>query len=182
MSRRLPRVMELKNSTGVLPSTPLILQQSTHEASGIPGRTIAALKEDSAGSYKPDGSCQNLGSQDHSRETRKEPSVFIAASGSRVLEAHDDLVQAKCPSHSDDGCTSTDNGISECEETIERTEKTRQEMGAAWVAARHVQGVRVVNPIPPPFPVIEIFEEEDDCGFPKFQCGRWIAYMSAAND
>jgi hypothetical protein len=52
-------------------------------------------------------------------------------------------------------------------------------MRVAWVTARHVQRVRVVDAIPPPpFPDDTFSEDVDDCGFTEFKWGKWIAYVS----
>jgi hypothetical protein len=52
-------------------------------------------------------------------------------------------------------------------------------MRVAWVTARHVQRVRVVDVMNPPrFPDDSFFFEEDDCGFKQFNWVKWLAYVS----
>jgi len=71
------------------------------------------------------------------------------------LQAHDDLTRAEgSQSGSGDQAQATrkTDNIDECEETIAETERRRKNVRVAWVTWRHVQRVRVVDAVPPPFP------------------------------
>lgn len=96
------------------------------------------------------------------------------------LQAHEDLNEAKeCAVDGDNSDEDLKNdAINDRAGHIESMERTRQSLRAAWVTTRHVQRVRAVNAVPPP-PVQreEFFIEKDDCGYPEFQWGRWIAYV-----
>lgn len=93
------------------------------------------------------------------------------------LEAHDDLARAR--EYTDDMVTGekTQGDTAKFEEKIERMEREREETRVAWITARHVRRVRVVDSRCPQFPNVEFFETPD-CGYPKFQWARWVAYVS----
>lgn len=88
------------------------------------------------------------------------------------LEAHDDLTRAR--EYTDDSVTGEriQGNTGKFEERIERMEREREETRVAWITARHVQRVRVVDSRYPQFPNVEFFETPDDCGYPKFQWAR----------
>ncbi len=97
------------------------------------------------------------------------------------LQAHEDLTHAKnltldSDSEEQDARRET---VNDCAEHIKDMERKRQSMRAAWITARHVQRVRIVEPLStPPFPDEDFFVKMDDCGYPEFQWGKWIAYVS----
>jgi hypothetical protein len=97
------------------------------------------------------------------------------------LEAHDDLVRVQDTHNANDDNETTarkDGDIDNAEQHVQDLENKRHNMRVAWVTARHVQRVRAVDTIPPPpFPDDSFFEEKDDCGFPAFNWGKWIAYV-----
>ncbi|PVH70925.1 hypothetical protein DL98DRAFT_472213 [Cadophora sp. DSE1049] len=94
------------------------------------------------------------------------------------VQAHEDLEEAR----GGDGGNGEDgdlrnNKIDGCTDHIEEMERKRQSIRVAWVTTRHVHRVRVADAVPPPpFPDDEFFIAEDDCGYPEFQWGKWIAY------
>ncbi|CZR69087.1 uncharacterized protein PAC_18988 [Phialocephala subalpina] len=93
------------------------------------------------------------------------------------LEAHDDLQRAedgKNASDDEETAARKREGVDKCEEQMEQMERSRQNMRVAWVTARHVQRVRVVDAVPSQqFPEDPFFEQEDDCGFLEFNWGKW---------
>jgi hypothetical protein len=96
------------------------------------------------------------------------------------LEAHDALRRAQIADDGDDaGVERRKRDVNDREDHVAEIERRRQSMMVAWVTARHVQRVRVVDAIPPPpFPEDSFFEKQDDCGYTEFQWGKWIAYVS----
>ncbi|KAH7400410.1 hypothetical protein BKA64DRAFT_481465 [Cadophora sp. MPI-SDFR-AT-0126] len=95
------------------------------------------------------------------------------------LQAHEDLEEAigDDESNGKDGDLSNDR-IDGCTDHIQEMERKRQGIRVAWVTTRHVYRVRAVDANPPPFPDDEFFIVNDDCGYPEFQLGKWIAYKA----
>lgn len=91
------------------------------------------------------------------------------------LDAHDELQQAQnCHQNEDDA----DRGDAEAKQKrVDDMEERRKSMRVAWITTRHVQRVRVVDNIPPPFPADSYFEELDDCGYPAFNWTKWIGHV-----
>lgn len=98
------------------------------------------------------------------------------------LEAHEDLERAEGSSTNAIGkgeAGKKDGNTDKCEKHIEELERARLGMKVAWMTARHVPRVLVVNVFPPPlFLEGSFFERKDDCRFTEFELGEWMAYVS----
>jgi hypothetical protein len=149
--------------------------------SGVPDKAIAILQGTVEAIVHPKSAIKQAATKKTAGKLAKSNPYLSRRADLEFLQAHDDLIRAEgSRSWSDDeeaAARKADN-IDECEETIAEMEKRRKNMRVAWVTARHVQRVRVVDDVPPPFPDQSFFYEQDDCGYPEFKWGRWIAYVS----
>jgi hypothetical protein len=149
--------------------------------SGVPDKAITILQGTVGAIVHPKSAIKRAATKKTAAKLAKSNPYLSRKADLEFLQAHDDLIRAEgSRSGSDDEAAAArkaDN-IDECEETISEMERRRKNMRVAWVTGRHVQRVRAVDAVPPPFPNESFFYEQDDCGYPEFKCGRWIAYVS----
>ncbi|KUJ18508.1 uncharacterized protein LY89DRAFT_582089 [Mollisia scopiformis] len=169
---------ELDNSPAF--NTSKFLNRTRIGNSGIKGKALGLVQEAAAAIVHPKEAIKTRATKKTAGTLAKSRPYLSRKADLDFLEAHDDLEQAegRRDDSDDEGAFDRKNeGINQCEERIENMETARQNMRVAWITARHIQRVRVVDAIPPlPFPDDNFFEQEDDCGVLEFNWGKWIAY------
>lgn len=170
-------IEELNESPAFNPSK--FLNRARIEHAGLPAQVISTVQSTAAAIINPKKVIKSQATKKTAGTLAKSRPYLSRKADLDFLEAHDDLVRAEDSRGEEDG---EEHGkrsdINQCEEHFEELEKRRQSMRVAWMTARHVQRVRVVDPIAPPFPDDSFFEQQDDCGFTEFNWGKWIAYVS----
>jgi len=172
-------VEELNDSPAF--NTSKFLNKSRIGASGVPAKVVAILQGTANAIIDPKAAIKYRATRKTAWKLAKSRPYLSQQADLDFLEAHDDLMRAQ-DTHdaNDDNKTAArkDGDIDDAEHHIQDLENKRHNMRVAWVTAQHVQRVRVVDAIPPPpFPDDSFFEEKDDCGFPAFNWGKWIAYV-----
>jgi hypothetical protein len=157
------------------------LNRSRIGPSGIPDKAIAILQGTANAIVNPKAAIKSRATHKTAGKLAKSRPYLSRQADLDFLEAHDDLVRAKDTQDGDDDdetAAKKDGDIEDRTQHIQALEDKRHNMRVAWLTARHVQRVRVVDTIPPPpFPDESFFMEKDDCGFPAFNWGKWIAYV-----
>ncbi|TVY81863.1 hypothetical protein LSUE1_G007993 [Lachnellula suecica] len=174
-------VEELNDSPAF--NTSKLLNTSRIGPAGLPDKAIALLQSTAHAIIDPKAAIKSRATRKTAGKLAKSRPYLSRQADLDFLEAHDDFVRAKedMTNGNDDDETAAqkDGDIDHCAQHIQDLEDKRQSLRVAWVTARHVQRVRVVDAIsPPPFPEESFFVEEDDCGFPEFNWGKWIGYVS----
>ena len=173
-------VEELNDSPAF--NTSKFLNKSRIGPSGIPDRVIAFVQGTAHAVIDPKGAIKYRATRKTAGKLAKSRPYLSRQVDLDFLEAHDDLVRVQDTQNSNDDEATTarkDGDVDDCEQHVQALEDKRHNMRVAWITARHVQRVKVVDTIPPPFPDDSFFEEKDDCGFPAFDWGKWIAYVSS---
>jgi len=159
------------------------LNRSRIGPSGIPDKTIAVLQGTANAIINPKAAIKSRVTHKTAGKLAKSRPYLSRQADFDFLEAHDDLLRVKDTQDGDNDEEMTarkDGDIENRTQRIQALEDKRHNMRVAWVTARHVQRVRVVETTPPsPFPDESFFVEEDDCGFPAFNWGKWLAYVSS---
>lgn len=96
------------------------------------------------------------------------------------LQAHDNLSQVtsrRASSKASDN--DTDDAAGKARREVEKLEDHRQSLKAGWTTSRHVDRVRVVQNMLPPFPNRESFVERDPAGNNvRYRWEKFIGYVS----
>lgn len=148
--------------------------------SGVPDEAIATLQSTVEAIFHPQSAIKRAATKKTAGKLAKSNPYLSRKADLEFLQAHDNLIRAegsRSGSDDEEAVARKADNIDECEETIAEMER-RKNMRVAWVTGRHVQRVRVVDVVPPPFPDESFFYEPDDCGYPEFKWGRWVAYVS----
>ncbi len=173
-------VDELNESPAFNP-TKFLNRQRVGQA-GLPAKAVSAIQSTIEVVSKPKKAIKSAATKKTAGTLAKSRPYLSRKADLDFLEAHDDLERAEGSRDNPDGggeVAEKNENIDECEEHIEELERARLEMRVAWMTARHVQRVRVVNIFPPPiFPEETFFERQDDLGFSEFDWGKWIAYVT----
>lgn len=173
---------ELENSPAF--NTSKVLNRARVGSLGITSKAIGFVRSTASAIIHPKTALKTRATRKTAGTLAKSRPYLSRQADLDFLEAHDDLQKALgMRDGNDTGETAEDKrkGIDQCEEHLENLERTRQNMRVAWVTARHVQRVRVVDAITPQFPEDNFFEQEDDCGFTEFNWGKWLAYVRFLN-
>ena len=158
------------------------LNQARRGPSGYAGKVVAMVRGTANVIINPKAAIKLRATQTTAGKLAKSHPYMSRKADLEFLEAHDDLRRVENKhSESDDEETviRRQGNIDQGQERVKGLEKRRQNMKVAWVTARHVLRVRVVDTTPTPFPDDNFFEEKDDCGFTGFKWGKWIAYVSS---
>ncbi|ESZ90497.1 hypothetical protein SBOR_9127 [Sclerotinia borealis F-4128] len=140
-------------------------------------RTKKALRGTADAIIHPVASAQSRATRETAGELAKSRPYLSNQANLDFLEAHDDLQQARDAQNTSKITTQENqDNIDHCEEKVQAIERKREEMRVAWVTDRHVQRVRAVDKVPPPFPPDRYFETQDDHGFTEFNWAKWIGY------
>lgn len=173
-------VDELNESPAFNP-TKFLNRQRVGQA-GLPAKVVSAVQSTIEAVLNPKKAIKSAATKKTAGTLAKSRPYLSRKADLDFLEAHDDLERVEGSRVNADGkgeVVEKNGNIDECEEHIEELERARLEMRVAWMTARHVQRVRVVNVFPPPiFPEESFFERQDDLGFTEFDWGKWIAYVS----
>lgn len=174
-------INELDNSPAF--NTSKFLNRARIGTSGLRGKAVDLVQGTADAILNPKEAIKTRATKKTAGSLAKSRPFLSRKADLEFLEAHDNLERAE--ERRRDGTDDEDNAarrkasVDGCEERVESLERARQNMRVAWITARHVQRVRVVDSIPPaPFPDDSFFEQEDDCGFLEFNWGKWIAYVS----
>jgi hypothetical protein len=174
-------IEELNESPAFNPAR--FLKRARIGQAGLPARAVSVVQGAIEVIVNPKAAIKSRATRKTAGKLAKSRPYLSRKADLDFLEAHDDLQRAEgSRSRIDDEeeAAQKDGNIGQCEEHIAELERWRQNMRVAWVTARHVQRVRVVDAVPPlPFPDETFFEQQDDCGFTEFNWGKWIAYVSA---
>ena len=128
-----------------------VSQQSPHWCIRSPDKTIVVLRSIAEASVNPKGAIKAHAKRKAAGKLAKSPYLSRRAD----LEFLKPMRSWGANSSSDDekNVAKKIGNIDQCEETIAQLEKRGQSTRVAWVTARHMQKVRVVDAIPPlPFP------------------------------
>jgi len=173
-------VEELDNSPAF--NSDKFLNRARIGPAGLPDKVIAAVQGTADIIISPKTAIKTRATRKAAGKLAKSRPYLSRKADLDFLEAHDDLHRLegeRSGGNDEETGARIDEDVNQVEDRINDMELTRQSMRVAWVTARHVQRVRVVDAIPPPpFPDIKFFEKSDACGYPEFQWGRWIAYVS----
>ncbi|TVY39143.1 hypothetical protein LOCC1_G007326 [Lachnellula occidentalis] len=172
-------VEELNDSPAF--NTSKLLNKSRIGSSGFPDKIIGLLQSTANAVLDPKEAIKSRATRKTAGKLAESHPYLSRQADLDFLEAHDNLARAQNTQNSnfdEAGTAQRDEDIDDCEEHVRALENKRHDMRVAWITARHVQRVRVVDSIPPPFPDDSFFEYQDDCGFPAFDWGKWIAYKA----
>lgn len=161
-----------------------VLNKARIGPSGISDKAIAFIQGTADALVNPKAAIKQRATRNAARKLAKSNPYLNRKADLDFLEAHDDLEKAKGAEdkgHGERELERRRQDISDCGDRVEELERRRQSMRVAWITARHVQRVRVVDAVPSlPFPENSFFEKTDDCGYTEFQWGKWLAYVSSA--
>jgi hypothetical protein len=170
---------ELENSPAF--NTSKFLNRARLGSSGFASKAIDLIQGTASAIVNPKAAIKSRATRKTAGTLAKSRPYLSRKADLDFLDAHEDLErerESRNGNDDDETAAKKKKGIGQCEDRLEDLERTRQNMRVAWVTARHVQRVRVVDAIPPPpFPEDSFFEQEDDCGFMEFNWGKWIAYV-----
>lgn len=174
------RIEELNESPAFNPSK--FLNRARIGQAGLPARAVSAIQDTAEAIVNSKAAIKVRATRKTAGTLAKSRPYLSRKADLDFLEAHDDLERAEGARgwiNDKEEAARNDGNIGQCEEHIAEMERGRQNMRVAWVTARHVQRVRVVDAVrPPPFPDESFFEQQDDCGFTEFNWGKWIAHVS----
>jgi hypothetical protein len=173
-------VDELNESPAFNPTK--FLNRQRVEQAGLHAKVVSAVQSTIEAVLNPKKAIKSAATKKTAGTLAKSRPYLSRKADLDFLEAYDDLERTGGSSNNAVGkgeATEKDGNIDQCEKHIEELERARLGMRVAWMTARHVQRVRVVNIFPPPpFPEESFFEKQDDRGFTAFDWGKWIAYVS----
>jgi hypothetical protein len=159
------------------------LNKARIRSSSIPDKAIALTQEAAEALVNPKAAIKRLVTRSAAGKLAKSNPYSTRKADLDFLDAYNDLKRAELPGgreFTEEESETKRRNINHFEDRIEEMKHRRQSMKVAWVTARHVQRVRIVDAIPPPpFPEDSIFETTDDYGHAEFQWGKWIAYVSS---
>jgi hypothetical protein len=148
---------------------------------GLPAKAVSALQSKVEAIANPKAAIKSRATKKTAGTLAKSRPYLSRKADLDFLEAHDDLERAEGSRNGtkdQEEAVRKDGDIDQCEEHIAELERARLNMRVAWMTSRHVQRVRAVDAVPPPFPEDSFFQQQDDCGFMEFNWGKWFAYVS----